>query len=242
MLIYFFLARVPEMSVFASMQGGERRNLPYTERSGGIGGWWGRHVGVALMAGALASSAASAQVVSFDDPPLVHATILPSSYGRANTVWTNVYGINQSSGSLVCRSGPSCVYNFGGNTISVASSSPFTFSGYIRQWNLQASPAASVLVEGTFGGSVVSSQVLALTSAYQFFAITQTVDFVRFTPSGFTSNSCGSAVPITACYYVIDDVTFGSPASPTPVPEPSTAGLLIAAFGALAGFGRHRRA
>jgi hypothetical protein len=199
-------------------------------------------VAVPLVADAGYSSL-SAQLVTFDDLPATTGVRLPASYARAGTNWGNFYYATQTASSdIVCRSASNCAYNFGGGAITVSSTTSFTFSGYIRRLTLGSSPASTVTIEGLLGGAVVSSQTVTLSSSYQLFTLAMSVDAVRFTPTGPTAAACGSTAPITACYFSVDDLTFGTVGDPGVVPEPATWLLTGTGLFAVAVGGARRRA
>ena len=196
---------------------------------------------VAVLLGSALAPAAQAQTfVNFDDlgPSLGSGAALPSPYkGFTWAVNNNPMGWTTQGGSftdVVCRSGLNCAYNGFGRLSGITSTTSFTFSGWIRRWNLSSNTggASSVLVEALNGSTVVSSLTLNLNANYQFFELLSPMTTLRFTPQGNNG------------FFLMDDVTFNPTVTPPDsnvVPEPSTYLLLATGLGMLAGVSKRRR-
>jgi hypothetical protein len=202
----------------------------------------------ALVLFAVSARTLSAQTaVNFDDlsPSLGSGVAIATGYKGLGWTVSNPMGwITQGNANytdIVCRSQGNCGYNGFGGISGLTSTTPITLDGWIRRWNWSnnTGSATSVLIEAlNAGGTVVGSQTVALSGAYQSFSFSSLFTTLRFTPSGGTGIVCSG--PSNCGYFLIDDLTI-NPVRDNVVPEPSTYVLMATGFAGLLSIGRRRR-
>jgi hypothetical protein len=180
-----------------------------------------RHATLPLCLLAAAPLGAQTVSINFDELPSTANSFLPTNYQGLN--WASMgyttTGVTPWADQL-CRSGNNCAY--ANAQTSIMATAPITFSGWVRSWANNVFgpplPATALLIEAiNAGGTVLGSQTLSLTSAYQQFTVSQPFSRLRLTatPVGPDPNA----------FIQVDDVVI-NPAPATVVPEPSTYAML----------------